>query len=399
VPAGIYTLTIAGAAENSDATGDLDITSSMLISATGAVTVTQSFGAPDRIFHLLSGNVTMRGLAILGGVVTGGGGGIRVDAGTSLSLYQSVLTCNNASNGGGISSSGGVTLTNVTLNGNAGGSGGGIHNDSGAVASLINVILSNNTATYGAGLYNLGTANLTEVTLSDNQFATSGGGVYNSGTALLVSVTLSGNSGQYGGGIYNEGGTATLNSVTLSGNSSGAAGGTYGGGGIYNNTGTVTLANVTLSGNSAYQTGGGLYNYAGTARLTNVTLSGNTAVQGGSGGFRNDATAALTNTIVANSGGAGNCNTTISGSSNLSDDNTCGFGAGRDNVNVMLGPLADNGGATQTHALLPGSPAIDFGTDTGCPYSDQRGAYRPIGPHCDVGAYEASYLFLPLILK
>ncbi len=399
VPSGIYTLTIAGAAENSDATGDLDIASSMIMSATGAVTVTQSFGAPDRLFHIVSGNVTMRGLVIRGGVVTGGGGGVRLEPGTSLSLYDSELTGNNASTGAGISNSGGLTLTNVTLSGNTAGSGGGIFNDGGAVASLINVILASNSATNGSGIYNSGTANLTSVTLSDNHFGTSGGGIYNnSGTATLIIVTFSGNSALYGGGIYNEGGTVTLNNVTLSGNSSGGAGGTYGGGGIYNYSGTATLANVTLSGNSAFQTGGGIYNYSGTALLTNVTLSDNSATQGGSGGIRNDGTATLTNTIVANSVG-GNCNTTISGSSNLSSDNTCGFGAGRDNVAAMLGPLANNGGATKTHALLPGSPAIDFGTDAGCPYTDQRGASRPIGAHCDVGAYEAGYLFLPLILK
>jgi hypothetical protein len=54
----------------------------------------------------------------------------------------------------------------------------------------------------------------------------------------------------------------------------------------------------------------------------------------------------------------------------------------------MLGPLADNGGPTQTHALLPGSPAIDAGDNTACPATDQRGVTRPLGAACDIGAYE-----------
>ncbi len=55
----------------------------------------------------------------------------------------------------------------------------------------------------------------------------------------------------------------------------------------------------------------------------------------------------------------------------------------------MLGALADNGGPTLTHALLPGSPALDAGNDAACSATDQRGVSRPQGAHCDIGAYEA----------
>jgi hypothetical protein len=65
-----------------------------------------------------------------------------------------------------------------------------------------------------------------------------------------------------------------------------------------------------------------------------------------------------------------------------------------------LDVLADNGGATETHALLPGSAAIDAGHPTFCPVDDQRWADRPIGPDCDIGAYEAPlWLFMPLIMR
>ena len=101
-------------------------------------------------------------------------------------------------------------------------------------------------------------------------------------------------------------------------------------------------------------------------------------------------------TIVANSPFGGNC---VGGSTNngfnLSSDNTCGFGVGRDSVDVMLNPLADNGGPTQTHMPQPGSPAIDT-VATGCPppFTDQRGGTRSMdgdgdgSARCDAGAVE-----------
>ena len=88
---------------------------------------------------------------------------------------------------------------------------------------------------------------------------------------------------------------------------------------------------------------------------------------------------------------------------NLADDGTCGSAT---NGNPNLGPLANNGGPTPTHALLEGSDAIDTADAGICAASpvdgeDQRGVSRPQGGGCDIGAYEKdlSYLFLPLILK
>ena len=76
---------------------------------------------------------------------------------------------------------------------------------------------------------------------------------------------------------------------------------------------------------------------------------------------------------------------------NLSDDASCNLTQPTDitNTDPLLGPLADNGGATLTHVLLPGSPAIDSGDDVACPASDQRGVSRPQGAGCDRGAVEA----------
>jgi hypothetical protein len=119
----------------------------------------------------------------------------------------------------------------------------------------------------------------------------------------------------------------------------------------------------------------------------------------------------LTNTIIANSGSGGDCFNDTStlnaaSSNNLIQDSlvACGLtnGVNGDIIgqDPALGALANNGGFTQTHALLAGSPAIDAGTNTGCPATDQRGITRPQGARCDIGAYEYTYkLFLPLLLR
>jgi hypothetical protein len=107
------------------------------------------------------------------------------------------------------------------------------------------------------------------------------------------------------------------------------------------------------------------------------------------------------NTIIANNvdvfGNSANCGAPVSSvGHNLSSDGTCGLsGPGdRNNTNPLLGPLANNGGFTMTHALPRNSPAVDTGTNTGCPSTDQRGIARPqignLGDQaiCDIGAYE-----------
>jgi hypothetical protein len=81
--------------------------------------------------------------------------------------------------------------------------------------------------------------------------------------------------------------------------------------------------------------------------------------------------------------------TIVSNGHNLDGDGTCGLGEPTDlpGTDPLLGPLADNGGPSETHALLPGSPAIDAGPPT-CEATDQRGVPRPQEAACDIGAYE-----------
>ena len=154
------------------------------------------------------------------------------------------------------------------------------------------------------------------------------------------------------------------------------------GGGIHNH-GILTLTNVTFTGNSsipANDLGGGFYN-AGTATIVNVTIAENSAPAGFGGGIAGaTATLTLTNTIVANNTG-GNCFAPItSGSNNLQFPGTsCGVTT----ADPLLGSLT--GGV---YPLLAGSPAIDTGTNTGCPATDELGTARPQGAACDIGAFE-----------
>ena len=142
----------------------------------------------------------------------------------------------------------------------------------------------------------------------------------------------------------------------------------------------------------------------------NITLSDNEAANNGGGIFNYSSTPVITNTIIANSPNGGDCvndaGSSAAGSSyNLIQDaaNACGLTDGADGnltgLDPKLGPLANNGGFTETFALLSGSPAVDAGTDAGCPSSDQRGIARPYGDQCDIGAYEQTprMIFLPLI--
>ena len=224
-----------------------------------------------------------------------------------------------------------------------------------------------------------------------------GGGIFSEGDSLtLTNSTVSGNraSGS-GGGIQSEGNSLTLINSTVSGNTS------DGSAGILNDGGTMTITNSTVSGNNAVFNGGGIFNFgaSSTVTLTNSTVTNNTAGQGG-GGINNSGTAILRNTIVAGntaSTGRDALGTFSSQGNNLIGNTSGAVGFGGSDIlgrNPLLGPLQDNGGQTDTHALLSRSPAIDKGTNTGCPSTDQRGKARPADGNgdgkarCDIGSFE-----------
>ena len=258
------------------------------------------------------------------------------------------------------------------------------------------------------GIGNSGILTLDHVTMSGNTAYGYGGAISNAGTLTVTDSTVNGNRSFPGGGIYNyRGGALTISNSTFSGNTStnGAGGGVAstqtgstltitastfydntapegGGGGIYTGGGGLsTITNATIAGNNA-KLGGGIYN-SGTTNLLNTIVAGNTASSQG-----HDAYGPITsqgNNLIGNISGA----TGFLGSDLLNRD-------------PLLGPLQNNGGPTNTRALLPGSPAVDAGTNTGCPATDQRGIGRKDGDNnrtvvCDIGAYERSDFKSPTV--
>jgi beta-glucanase (GH16 family) len=256
------------------------------------------------------------------------------------------------------------------------------------------------------GVLNNGALTLDHVMVTGNTMATDagdfwqgGGGIYSgSGATLnLVDSTISNNNARWsGGGVYSFFNTTTnIVRSTISGNVSGDVGG-----GI-RSLGNMTISNSTISGNqSTGWHGGAIFHTDGNMAITNSTIANNkgpdwapSAIFNGSFGGPAP-TLTLVNTIVS-----GNqwyacdhrtgANVLISGGNNVVQDDTCNpVASDKIGVNSLIGPLADNGGPTRTHALLEGSPAIDAALASACPATDQRGVTRPQGPGCDIGAFE-----------
>jgi hypothetical protein len=351
------------------------------------------------------GTLIVQGRAQLSGnmATSGYGGGIYNDQG-SLTITDSTISNNfSYSYGGGIytTHTGTVTVTNTSFSGNAASLAGGIYIANGTVTVTGSTFSGNSATTYCGAIYNdsgaesLPTLTITNSTFTGNTAVDSGGAIGNNGRLTLINSTLSDNTTGWDSGGLANGGIMTVIGSTFSGNSA-----TKDGGGIRNDN-TLTVMNSTFSGNLG-QSGGGIANYE-TLTAINSTFVGNTASQYGGGiygGDDNEGILTATNTIVANNLGSGNCyaGTIIDGGNNLSSDGTCGFSLL--NADPQLGPLADNGGATQTHLPQLGSPAIDAGNNTVCadPATvnnlDQRGEVRPFDGDgdgvdtCDTGAVE-----------
>lgn len=223
------------------------------------------------------------------------------------------------------------------------------------------------------------TVNFSTLTLSGGNGVSStnsgyGGAVYIAPSvfANITNCTLSGNTATiYGGAIRNDG-TLTIANSTFSGNSA------SNGGGVFLNKSTLTAASCTITGNSATSTGGGIF----LSLVGNNSLSlSNTIVAGNSAATDPDLKGTVKTgdyDLVQNTAGA-----TLSGSHNVTGQS------------ALLGPLAWNGGPTQTCALLSGSPAIDAGSTTLT--TDQRGVTRPQGPADDIGAFELGSIYPPTI--
>jgi hypothetical protein len=356
--------------------------------------------APDGVFTIPKGvSVTLQNLTIRYGHtndVFHHGGGL-YNAGT-LTLTASTVHGNDTLfGGGGLANFGMLTVTHSTVTGNSADFGGGLYNNSNSMLTLTaSTVQSNKAIAGGGGLSNDGTMTLTTTTVHDNDAVFSGGGLYNYGRLTLTTTTVRDNAAAFGGGLYSySGGPVTIIASTISHNAAGL------GGGLYSAFSTLLLTNTTLSGNTATGAGGGLYQTSGKLTLTHSTLSGNATDAFGGGLYVDYGALTLTHSIVAKNPDGGDCRDLYGAISsqgyNLDSDGSCQLTASTDqpSTDPLLGPLQDNGGPTLTHALLPGSPAIDaipWGTN-GCGttvVSDQRWQARPqpLGGACDIGAYE-----------
>ena len=327
------------------------------------------------------------------------------------------------------------------------------------VATISGTTITRNSAQYSGGVIVLGSgeATITDSVVSYNDstadYGGVGGGITVGGRATIVNTTVQGNVarggmdyGGFGGGIA-VGGTATISGSTIAGNSA-TSGGEYGpgapfdgpglGGGVFvSSSGVAFITNTTISGNDANR-GGGVLN-SGEVTIVNSTVTGNTGrrdtdtyngyvdTQPGRGGglysgYPACGLTTLRNTIIAGNTAAdggpeamivpqADCTPTVNRDSfnvfgHSGNAGLVGFTKGATDVvpsaglAAILGPLANNGGPTQTHALVANSPALDLAPNASCaaaPVSgvDQRGAPRnangkggATASECDAGSYE-----------
>jgi CSLREA domain-containing protein len=457
-----YTLTLAGNDSNA-AAGDLDISDDLTIQGQGAglsIITLDDNQITDGAFTLLFDALTLRALTVRGAYSTSSGaavynfagelhvedsvlrdgqayyGGAIFQTGAALTVLQNTqLISNTAVSGGAVFlDEGTATLTGVTAQGNHAYEHGGALavDDAASLVALVDTQLISNTADLSGGGAAVFTGGLFLTrTLVTGGTANYGAGLFNTGALTVTTSTVSSNHANYqGGGLYQTSpGVARLGASTFSGNTAATDGG-----GIYNGNGLV-LFNTTLSGNRAVSNGGGLHTWSGTVALYNVTIASNTADDDydgtgvGGGVRRTGGTVNLYNTLIGNNINRGSlpllntrddcAGTLVSHGNNLLEETDGCTLSGIDSSDRLeedpvLGALADNRGPTRTHALLPGSPAIDRGnseicTGPGNPSTlsfDQRGFPRYADgdgngfARCDIGAFELVLeTSLPLALR
>jgi fibronectin-binding autotransporter adhesin len=329
--------------------GEILINKSVTITGPGANLLTLSGNNTNRIFNIAGSamNVAISGLTI-GNGMTGGFGG-----------------------GGGIFSESNLTLTacDIVNNVSVGSSPGGGVTISGAVGTFISCTFRGNlTSAQGGGVFLAGAiGTFTGCTFSGNTATDRGGAVeLNNSSGTFTNCTVSGNKANFGGGLQ-----------------------------LFNTVGERTLAvtNCTVVNNTSPNTGG--INVAVTTGLTTSATLRNTIIANNT-----------TNNLMGTVGGALSPATIKSQGYNLTSDNSTTFlnqATDITNANPQLGPLQNNGGPTQTHALLANSPALDKGNSAGIPL-DQRGRLRSFdittiaapsgGDQSDIGAVEMQAVFV-----
>ena len=416
IPQGVYTLTRSGYGEDEGLTGDLDIRADLVLASDGSGPVVIDGNQLDRVIDVGVGvTVTLSGLTIQNGLTIflpsgpyWDGAGV-FNRGT-LRVYSTSIVDNVARlNGGGIANNGLLVLVNSIVSGNQDALGaGGILNF--RVMRLENVLVFNNRSVGKSGgissqAWTGGVSVIRDSAIVSNTGSWSGG-LYHSYEPLVIeNTTISGNQGS---GIHTSeaDGLIVLRSSVISNTDTG----------LYASA-PVTVAHSTISGNLG---SGVRVETPELIGLYNVTIAHN-----GSMGIENgygSSSIRLQNTLVGGNASADCLGMIFSLGHNLIQDTSdcilTGVSTGNVlNVVPLLGPLQNNGGLTDTHALLPGSVGIDDGNPAGCQGNngvprlfDQRGLLRIADGDgdgsavCDIGAYElfagpALTMHLPLLQR
>lgn len=330
--------------------------------AVDAVTLTNGYysGTSGGAIWAYSGDIALQDSIILNSIVYDGGGAAAYTVYGSIALYNSTVSGNEAY-------SSGIAMGALTVK----------YGDVGLVDSTV----TNNQA--------------------DSYVVTLGGGVYANGTATVLRSTVSQNSatgsiyGAWAGGVYANYGTAIVES-TISGNHADTNGGGF-------TAGNLVLVNSTVSGNDSGAYAGGGSVFGGYDGLINSTITDNSAGTAVGGMWAIDPTVINLNSTVAfgntesspsvygaDLGGYSGVTVNPAFGNNLVGSSALVLPAGTLTTDPLLGPLANNGGPTLTHALGAGSPAIDTGNNGASLTTDQRGVgfARVVGAAADIGAFE-----------
>jgi CSLREA domain-containing protein len=364
---GIYLLTIRGS--GTQPIFNLNLSGGSIASAVfGDLRLTNG----DRAIAAFPGRILVDHCQFDGNSTTdkSGGGAIYVDNGGSLAVYDSTFSSNISQLGGAI----------------------------GSVVPIIvrSSLFDGNQANFGGAIYSR-SISLDKSTFKDNIATADGGAIYvQSQTATISTSTFKGNSGRRGSAFYIDTGTADLSNTTFSENLA-----PIGQGDTYTVTtanGTMTMTNVTATRNVVRNSGAavGRFGAGGQISIKNTIVADNIQLPGLV--FEQEKLLGLLsyNVFGVTSLGGNLVGFALpndgfpAGLPNANGDYVGNFGSP---LNPQLDPLANNGGETETQAVLAGSPAIDHGLTTGAPVFDQRGAVRPRGMGVDIGAFESGNPF------
>jgi len=345
-----------------------------------------------------------------GNSTAGGGGGIYNNNHLIDSIDNTSFTGNQAGTSGGaihLRSWSSPPITNSTFSDNSAGVHGGavyFYDDFNTISGCT---FSNNSAGFHGGAVffyhffgSLTKGTIENSTFEDNSAVENGGAIrFKGGITGITHTTFNRNTAKYGGAVCNDRAIQSPLLLETLSHSTFASNHAIEGGAIYNDNPITNISNSTFSGNSAKDYAGGIYNLNTINAITNTTFYGNYGEDFGGGIFNSGTINTINSTIVVNSPAGGNCQGTPpdGGAYNLTDFRDCWSWDDSLNYNLHLDPLSDNGGPTQTHALVftsPANPAINTGpaTCSSPPVNnqDQRSVTRSLYGNCDIGAYEYS---------